>query len=91
MTLTFDGVTYDPAQDRVRLRSQLYRVFSLMSDGSERTLAELAQLTGGTEASCSARLRDLRKPRFGAWDVNRRRMSGGLFAYRLVQREATND
>jgi hypothetical protein len=79
----FDGETYEPDQDQSRLRTQLVRVFSAMADGREHTLTDLAEQTGGSEASVSARLRDLRKPRFGGWVVKRRRIEGGLFGYTL--------
>lgn len=82
----FDGVTYEPPEDESRLRTQLWRVFVYMTDEQEHTLAELAEVTGGSEASVSARLRDLRKPRFGAWIIDRRRIAGGLFGYRLRRR-----
>jgi hypothetical protein len=82
----FDGFTYEPPKDESRLRTQLWRVFVTMTDEREHTLAELAETTGGSEASVSARLRDLRKPRFGAWVIQRRRIVGGLFGYRLERR-----
>ena len=56
-----------------------------MADGQEHTLAELANGIGCTEAAASARIRDLRKARFGAHEVERRRVSGGLFVYRLAR------
>ena len=86
----FDGVTYDPALDADRLRILLGRVYAFMRDGEWRTLAEIAAACGGTEASVSARLRDLRKERFGAYAVERRRVGQpdrGLFEYRLDVRE----
>lgn len=69
----FDGATYDKAQDAARLGKQLERVLRLMSDGHWRTLREIEDLLGYPQASVSARLRDLRKQKFGAWDVARRR------------------
>lgn len=79
----FDGRTYEPVFDEARLWTQLGRVFRYMSDGREHTLEELAEATGGSQAAVSARLRDLRKPRFGGWYVERRRIDGGLFGYTL--------
>jgi hypothetical protein len=79
----FDGTTYDPARDAARLGGQLQRVFDLMRDGEWRTLAEVARAVGGTEAAVSARLRDLRKPRFGSHTVERQHVSGGLWQYRM--------
>lgn len=83
----FDGHTYEPDLDQSRLVTQLRRVFNVMCDGQEHTLAELAEATGGSEAAVSARLRDFRKERFGSWIVHRRRIGGGLFAYRLARQE----
>jgi len=86
----FDGATFDPALDGDRLRILLGRVYALMRDGEWRTLASIAERCGGTEASVSARLRDLRKDRFGAYRVERRRLApaeSGLFEYRLDVRE----
>lgn len=84
----FDGKTYEPDKDQGRLSAQIGRVFRVMRDGTWRTLEEIATLTGDASvASISARLRDLRKPRFGAHTVERRRRGQaekGLFEYKLT-------
>lgn len=81
----FDGHTYDEDRDRERLSTLLGRVYEAMHDTDWWTLAELARHTGGSEASVSARLRDLRKPRFGGHTVQRTRtLLGGLYHYRLI-------
>ncbi|TAL40788.1 MAG: hypothetical protein EPN91_12340 [Salinibacterium sp.] len=86
-TSSFSGSTIDPTLDEVRLSEQLGAVVAIMRDGEWRTLAELAELVSAPEASVSARLRDLRKPRFGAWTVERRRVpeGNGLHQYRAVK------
>ena len=81
--LKFDGATYDPLMDKDRLRSLLGRVFQLMADGRWRTLAEIRERTGGSEASVSSRLRDLRKAKFGGYTVEHRRKAGGTWEYQL--------
>ena len=86
----FDGKTYDPDLDRDRLRTQLERVYALMLDGRFHSLAEIADKVGGSEASVSARLRDLRKPRFGSNSVRRMRVAGGLWVYCLVRNDHAN-
>ena len=59
-----------------------------MKDGCWRTLFEIARLTGDPEASISARLRDLRKDRFGGYELQGRRLgSKGLWEYRLKRPE----
>ncbi len=84
----FDGETYEPALDGERLQSQLERVRALMADGQWRTLGEISKAIydrdGIHEAGISARLRDCRKVRHGAHIVERRRIIGGLFEYRVL-------
>jgi hypothetical protein len=58
-----------------------------MRDGRWYTLAAIAKALGYPEASISARLRDLRKPRFGAHTVNRRYVERGLFEYQVIERK----
>lgn len=91
MELQFDGATIEPEKDNPRLSAQLLAVKALMSDGAWRTLGAVsaalaAQGVAASEAGVSARLRDLRKARFGAFIVERRRVSGGLFEYRVPPR-----
>lgn len=81
---TRDGQTYDHGRDGLRLAAQHQRVLAYMSNGRWWTLRELAQATGDPEASISARLRDLRKPKFGSYKVAREYVERGLFRYRLV-------
>lgn len=85
----FDGETYDPGRDKARLTGQLERVFEAMSDGQWHTLRWLADRCKGSEAAVSARLRDLRKPKFGGYIVDRRRSEhvDGLWVYRLGQED----
>ena len=83
----FDGHTYDPAQDGPRLASTLARVYLLMQDGRWRTIKQVASAVGCSEPGASARLRDLRKPKFSAeypnGGVDRRRVEGGLWEYSM--------
>jgi hypothetical protein len=85
----FSGDTYEPDFDKERLSSELYAVRRLMTDGSWRTLSEIREAIGiGSEAGISARLRDLRKNRFGAHTINRRRRGeakDGLFEYQFIK------
>lgn len=79
-----DGATYEPELDHVRLNAQTLRVWQVVKDGAWRTLAEISAATGDPEASISARLRDLRKVKFGGHTVERARMDGGLHMYRVT-------
>lgn len=79
------GTTFDERLDGARLGAQREAVLALMQDGQWRTLAAIRAAIGqGSEASISARLRDLRKPKYGTRTVERRRLSLGLFEYRLA-------
>ena len=86
----FDGKTYDPALDKDRLKKQLGRVYDVMNDGWWMTLLEIQDWsrtrhnTFDPEASISARLRDLRKPKFGGYNIERRRRTNGTWEYRLT-------
>lgn len=78
------GITYDKKRDRKRLNKQAQKVFDLMRDGKWRTLRQIADTTNYPEASISARLRDFRKQEFGAFPVERNRVNGGLWQYKLI-------
>ena len=80
---TFDGVTFDAPADSDRLTRQLDIVEGILLDHRWHTLADLAVRSGGSEASVSARIRDLRKERFGGYVVERQRIRGGLWEYRI--------
>ena len=87
--LRFDGPSIE-SRDVERLGRQLDAVRKLMLDGEWRTLREITLHTGASEAGASARLRDLRKARFGGYVVSRRRVPGtlGLFEYQVLKPEA---
>ena len=78
------GETYDHNRDGDRLNRQARLVFNLMKDGRWRTLAAIATIVDEPEASVSARLRDLRKKRFGERVVDKRYVGNGLWEYKLV-------
>lgn len=80
---TFDGITYSPAADSQRLTRQLDIVRDTLLDHQWHTLADLAVRSGGSETSASARIRDLRKARFGGYLVERQRVRSGLWEYRI--------
>lgn len=86
----FDGSTFNPEHDAQRLNAQYRATFALMEDGQWRTLSEIAEAVAAPQASVSARLRDMRKAKFGGHTVERRRRGepcNGLFEYRLVVRK----
>lgn len=78
------GATYEHEEDYVRLNKQASDVWRAMFDRRWHTLNELQMVTGHPQASISARIRDFRKPQFGAHTVDRIRITGGLFSYRLI-------
>lgn len=80
----FGGSTYEPAFDAERLGKQAKAVFRLLREDRWWTLRQLSDATGYPEASVSARLRDFRKQKFGGYIVERQRVSGGLWRYRMA-------
>ena len=81
----FDGETITPSLDNVRLATLMERVTLFMGDNQWHTLREIADRCRGSEASVSARLRDLRKDRHGNRYVSKQRVKDapGLWQYRL--------
>jgi hypothetical protein len=86
----FDGSDVTPA-DHQRLIIQIEAVRDLMLDGVSRTLGQISQELGHRyhqtfpEASVSAQLRNLRKPRYGKYQVTKRHCGSGLWKYQLVK------
>jgi len=80
----FDGKTYDPALDHTRLTGQLKKIKDLMQDGAWWTYAQIqAHFPGMSTTSISARIRDLRKDKFGGYDVCGERIGGKGGTWRL--------
>jgi len=77
----FNGSDYVPIRDDSRLEAQRERILNLMIDGEGRTLREIADATNDPEASISAQLRHLRKPKFGSYTVNKCYLGSGLYKY----------
>ncbi len=85
LTEQFDGTTYQPQRDHKRLSGQLAQVYSVMANHYLwYSLKELTTICGGSEAGISARIRDLRKPKFGSHIVQKRCNPNGLWEYRLL-------
>ena len=86
--MNFEGKTFDAVLDGPRLSSQLERVKAVLKNGQWITLRMLAHAVGGSEASVSARIRDMRKEKFGGFHIERRRdpkdPSSGVWQYRLI-------
>lgn len=90
--LPFDGPTYE-ARDSLRLGTQLKYVRLIMARREWYALkeiqAELARYRIKAETqSISARLRDLRKKKFGEHNIERRRREPSLWEYRMSSKEA---
>jgi hypothetical protein len=70
-----------------RLRTLLDRVRDVLAGqpGQWLTLDLITGMVGSTTtASVSARIRDLRKVKFGAHKIEKRRLYEGVYQYRLV-------
>ena len=68
----FGGKTFDHKRDAADFRCQLDKTRSIMLGGGWHTLAFLATEVGCSEAAVSARLRDLRKVPYGAYNIEKR-------------------
>jgi hypothetical protein len=79
----FDGESYEPERDHDRLASHLVRVHKLMEDGEWRTLEDIRTALNLPHADVSARLRDLRKRKFGGHTVSRVYLADGVWMYRF--------
>jgi hypothetical protein len=82
----FNGEDYCASLDKKRLKLQIVQIYLIIKDGKWRTLPELEKETGYMSSSISAQLRNLRKLRFGALKIEKRRRgnpTNGLFEYRL--------
>ena len=82
-SLRFDGSDYVHKRDGIRLSNQMQRVFDVMKSGQWISLRELSDRARCPEASASAQMRNLRKDRFGGFEVEKKYKHTGLFLYRL--------
>ena len=74
-------------RDRKRLTGQCKRVYKTMETGRWLTLDDIAAEAKAPQASVSAQIRHLRKPKFGSHIIDKRHNNNGLFEYRLRPRE----
>ena len=88
--MPFGGETYDRSIDKPRLSTQFVAVRELLLAAAQVemwfTLHEIELDLGYPQASISARIRDLRKEKFGGYEVERRRRTAksGTWEYRIV-------
>lgn len=75
----------DGREDEVRLNRQQAMVWAIVSDEQWHTIEEIAGRAQVPAQSVSARLRDLRKPKYGGHEVERRNLGNGLHSYRLIR------
>ena len=93
--MRFSGKTYNWQLDQYRLGTQMNNVWQYFKDGEWHYPPELEEnvphATGREDkhynwCSISARVRDFRKDRFGAHNVESKRVrDGGSWKYRLVR------
>ena len=76
-------------QDVPRLITQMERIKAYLLNSHWVTLAEIEAVTGFPQASISSQLRHLRKPRFGGYQIEKRRRveGGGTWEYRVTSGE----
>lgn len=76
----FHGETFDCEVDHDRLKNNMQRVFFLMLDGQWHFPEEIQKVGG---AKGLTRVRAMREAQFGGLTVEKERVSGGLWRYRL--------
>lgn len=83
------GGTYSHEHDFERLNTQMGLVWRVVCDGGWYRLYEISLATNQPEASVSARLRDLRKKRFGGYlvDCERVHPDSAICRYRVRIRD----
>ena len=74
-----------------RENAQLEAVWQVMRSGAWRSVEEIAALVECPPASASARLRDLRKPQYGGWTVERAYVGTGLWRYRVAEKAGAGE
>jgi DNA-binding NarL/FixJ family response regulator len=79
----FDGAVIDHKVDQKPLEKQLKAIYNLMQDGVYRSLSDIATKLNIGESSVSAQLRNLRKERYGGFEVQKTRVDR-LWLYRLA-------
>ena len=96
--MLFDGYTYDESRDESALASQLDAVRNAMMNGQWWTYKQLREhlqrhhQINATDTSLSARIRDLRKIRFGGYKVQSRHKTRREWEYRIdLQASAATD
>ena len=87
----FDGDDYQHERDFTRLKKQAERVYGFVADSEWKTLREISVATGAPEASVSAYLRHLRKPKYGGHTVEKKYVGGGIYQYRVIYVEQTEE
>ena len=79
----FDGDDYQHDRDFDRLKGQILDIYQVIRNGHWYTLSGLAKITKHPEASISAQLRNLRKPKFGGYTILSEHIGHGLYKYKL--------
>lgn len=83
----YDGPEYGPEtepEDAKKYSVQMMLVHGLMMDGEWRSSLEICnKLAFAPTTRVDSRLRDLRKRKYGRWNVECRRCEDGVYRYRI--------
>ena len=75
--------------DFERFTKNRKKAWEFMSDGEWHTIWEVAEFVGCAETSASALLRDFRKRQYGAHTVDRKYEGNGVYLYRVIPNQLT--
>jgi hypothetical protein len=80
----FSGADYVPRRDDARLLRQVDHIREIVLSAGWYSVPDIARLTGYSENSVSAQLRNLRKPSHGSYRVEGARFPDGVWRYRVL-------
>lgn len=85
-TAKFDGQPQPTPAEAVKLKGDLKRVHDVLAKAdSWWSLKDIARVTGVSEISVGSRVRDLRKVKFGGYNIERLKSDGPRnYVYRMV-------
>ncbi len=76
----------DPSYDGFLAKTNVEKTLEILQNGGWYTVQQLAPLIHATETATSSALRDLRKPKYGQYNIFRRRLPLNISEYKLFER-----
>lgn len=74
----------DPATNPVRNDTVIGRTFEVLKDGQWHTLADINNVTGDSPARIASRIRELRMPMYGNYNIDTQQVSAYVWKYKIT-------